>query len=143
MLPISKKLTPWAEALTSRVNEWDPGKLKMLECVLGAGDLSDAGEVLGEIFDSVRQVPGGAHLVDESFGQRNAERILCETCGNKVTHAREYLEQFFTASATSLQRQYRVCAPRVGCIFLSICGLPLALITGGALDGDTYEHSHL
>jgi len=71
--------------------------------------MSDAGEIATSIFDSVRQLPGGVKLVDESFGQHIVERVLCEPCQNRITHQNDYVEHFFNASATAMRNQLRVC----------------------------------
>ncbi len=68
--------------------------------------MSDAAEVLGAIYDSLRAVPGGGALVDAVFGLHVAERVHCAACG-RDTHASAYTQYFYNASATALRMQAR------------------------------------
>jgi hypothetical protein len=71
-----------------------------------AGEMSDAAEVLGAIYDSLRAAPGGGALVDAVFGLHVAERVHCAACG-RDTHASAYTQYFYNASATALRLQAR------------------------------------
>ncbi len=71
-----------------------------------AGEMSDAVEVLGAIYDSLRTAPGGGALVDAVFGLHVAERVHCAACG-RDTHASAYTQYFYNASATALRLQAR------------------------------------
>ena len=66
--------------------------------------MSDAAEVLGAIYDSLRAVQGGGELVDSVFGLHVSERVHCGACG-KDTHASAYTQFFYNASATALRLQ--------------------------------------
>ncbi len=68
--------------------------------------MSDAAEVLGAIYDSLRTVPGGGELVDAVFGLQVAERVHCGACG-RDTHATAYTQFFYNVSATALRMQAR------------------------------------
>ncbi|KAK9916146.1 hypothetical protein WJX75_009305 [Coccomyxa subellipsoidea] len=76
------------------------------------GEMSDAGEVLGEILNAVSATRGAADLVDACFGLHVSERVVCATCGQKPAHVNEYTELIFTVSATAVMRQLR--ATRAG-----------------------------
>ena len=78
--------------------------------------MSDAAEVLGAIYDSLRTVEGGAALVDAVFGLHVAERVHCNACG-KDTHANAYTQFFYNAPATALRLQAR----RISCLQTSGC----------------------
>ena len=47
-------------------------------------------------------------LVNASFFVHVAERVVCEPCGNKVTHIKDFYEQVICASATSIRRCQQV-----------------------------------
>ena len=81
-----------------------------------AGEMSDAGEVLGEILNAVSATRGAADLVDACFGLHVSERVVCATCGQKPTHVNEYTELIFTVSATAVMRQLRVRIPETNCL---------------------------
>ena len=81
--------------------------------------MSDAAEVLGAIYDSLRTVAGGAALVDAVFGLHVAERVHCNACG-KDTHANQYTQFFYNAPATALRLQAR----RISRLHLPGCFLP-------------------
>ena len=68
--------------------------------------MSDAAEVLGAIYDSLRTVEGGAALVDAVFGLHVAEQVHCDACG-RDTHANAYTQFFYNAPATALRLQAR------------------------------------
>ena len=76
--------------------------------------MSDAAEVLGAIYDSLRAVPGGGALVDAVFGLHVAERVHCAACG-RDTHASAYTQYFYNASATALRMQARARAADCPC----------------------------
>lgn len=76
--------------------------------------MSDAGEVLGELFEAVKAVRGGADLVEACFGQHVVERVLCASC-QKATHVTDYTELIFNASATAVQRHLRVSLRSCAC----------------------------
>lgn len=81
----------------------------------------DAGDVLQALWDAAMplrdtrgqggQEEGG--LAQAAFFVHVAERVVCEPCGNKVTHTRDFYEQAICASATSIRRchQVRSCNP--------------------------------
>ncbi|KAK9830628.1 hypothetical protein WJX81_006901 [Elliptochloris bilobata] len=71
------------------------------------GEMSDAAEVLGEIYDSLRAVQGGGELVDAVFGLHVSEHVHCGACG-KDTHVNAYTQFFYNASATALRLQAMV-----------------------------------
>ena len=81
-----------------------------------AGEVSDAGDVLQALWEAsggVRdhsRVPGQEDLalVKASFFVHVAERVVCEPCGNKVTHTKDFYEQVICASATSIRRCQQV-----------------------------------
>ena len=79
-------------------------RLAVLRRLHGAGEMSDAAEVLGAIYDSLRAVEGGGELVDSVFGLHVAERVHCAACG-KDTHANAYTQFFYNAPATALRLQ--------------------------------------
>ena len=72
----------------------------------------DAGDVLQALWDAampLRDVRGQGGqeeggLVQAAFFVHVAERVVCEPCGNKVTHTRDFYEQAICASATSIRR---------------------------------------
>lgn len=78
----------------------------------------DAGDVLQALWDAAMplrdahgeggQEAGG--LVQAAFFVHVAERVVCEPCGNKVTHTRDFYEQAICASATSIRRCHQVCS---------------------------------
>lgn len=78
------------------------------DCCPFAGEMSDAGEVFGEILNAVGAVRGGGELVNACFGLRISEHVVCGPCGQKATHISEYTEHIFTVSATAVMRQLRV-----------------------------------
>ncbi|KAK9830629.1 hypothetical protein WJX81_006901 [Elliptochloris bilobata] len=72
--------------------------------LFNVGEMSDAAEVLGAIYDSLRTIPGGGELVDSVFGLHVSERVHCGACG-KETHASAYMQYFYNVSATALRMQ--------------------------------------
>ncbi len=68
------------------------------------GEMSDAAEVLGAVYDSLKEVPGGAELVDAVFGLRVRELVHCGSCGQD-THCTRYTQFFYNVSATALRLQ--------------------------------------
>jgi hypothetical protein len=95
--------------------------------------MSDAAEVLGAIYDSLRAVPGGGALVDAVFGLHVAERVHCAAC-SRDTHASAYTQYFYNASATALRMQARAraadcLAPRAWSLGLLATRLPPATRT--------------
>ena len=76
-----------------------------------AGEMSDAAEVMGAIYDSLRTISGGGELVDSVFGLHVAERVHCAACG-KDTHANAYTQFFHNVSATALRMQARSACSR-------------------------------
>ncbi len=84
-----------------------------------AGEVSDAGDVLQALWDAAggvwdpKRVPGQEEvaLVKAAFFVHVAERVVCEPCGNKVTHTKDFYEQVICASATSIRRCHQVRSP--------------------------------
>ena len=78
----------------------------------------DGGDVLQALWDAAMPLrdargEGGQEacgLVQAAFFVHVAERVVCEPCGNKVTHTRDFYEQAICASATSIRRCHQVCA---------------------------------
>ena len=64
--------------------------------------MSDAAEVLESVCDALREVEGGADLVDSVFGLRVAESVQCSNCGH-YSHMSEYTQNLYTAPATALR----------------------------------------
>ena len=90
----------------------------MLILLCSAGEVSDAGDVLQALWDAAGglrdpRAPGqpgqeDISLAKASFFVHVAERVVCEPCGNKVTHTRDLYEQVICASATSIRRCQQV-----------------------------------
>ncbi len=72
--------------------------------IMGAGEMSDAAEVMSAIYDSLRTVPGGGELVDAVFGLHVEECVHCSACG-RDTHKSAYTQFFYNTSATALRLQ--------------------------------------
>lgn len=68
------------------------------------GEMSDAAEVLGALYDSLGDVPGGAELVNLVFGLHVRELVHCGSCG-RDTHCTRYTQFFYNVSATALRLQ--------------------------------------
>ena len=87
--------------------------------IVSAGEVSDAGDVLQALWDAAggvwdpKRVPGPEEisLVKAAFFVHVAERVVCEPCGNKVTHTKDFYEQVICASATSIRRCQQVRSP--------------------------------
>ena len=90
--------------------------LVLISSWLSAGEVSDAGDVLQALWDAAggvwdpKRVPGPEEisLVKAAFFVHVAERVVCEPCGNKVTHTKDFYEQVICASATSIRRCQQV-----------------------------------
>lgn len=91
-----------------------------LHAWLSTGDV-DAGDVLQALWDAAggmwdpKRVPGQEEvsLVKAAFFVHVAERVVCEPCGNKVTHTKDFYEQVICASATSIRRCQQVRCPPI------------------------------
>ena len=102
------------------------------------GEVSDAGEVLSALWEAAggvwdpKRLPGQEEqaLVKAAFFVHVAERVVCEPCGNKVTHTRDFYEQVICASATSIRRCHQVRPTR------STPSTPLLRSLCGTLDAD-------
>ncbi|BDA44359.1 probable inactive ubiquitin carboxyl-terminal hydrolase 54 at C-terminar half [Coccomyxa sp. Obi] len=68
------------------------------------GEMSDAAEVLGAIYDSLAEVPVGKQLVEAVFGLHVSEAVHCGKCG-RDTHRNTYTQFFHTVPATALRLQ--------------------------------------
>lgn len=73
-----------------------------------AGEMDDAAEVLGAVYDALAQgVPGGGALVIACFGLRIEEGVVCGACNNKISHESDYLDFFHHVSAAALRSVVR------------------------------------
>lgn len=84
-----------------------------LHCALGrvraegkacAGEMSDAAEVLGTIYEQLAVLPRVSTLVTHVFELPVREAVHCQACG-KDTHQSSFVQSFYCVSATALRMQ--------------------------------------
>lgn len=71
---------------------------------LCAGEMSDAAEVLGAIYEQLAELPKIGTLATQVFELPVREAVHCPHCG-KDTHQSSFVQSFYCVSATALRMQ--------------------------------------
>ena len=69
-----------------------------------AGEMSDAAEVLGTIYEQLGALPGVRPPLTAVFEQPVREAVHCRAC-SKDTHRSSFVQSFYCVSATALRMQ--------------------------------------
>ena len=69
-----------------------------------AGEMSDAAEVLGTIYEQLGALPGVRPPLTAVFEQPVREAVHCRAC-RKDTHRSSFVQSFYCVSATALRMQ--------------------------------------
>lgn len=121
--PVVEALTGLFHALSAAEREWQPGRKRRvvnptalreaLDALPGhrfrIGEMNDASEVLGAVYDCLRDVPRLVHaqygtpVVEDFFGLKMWEHVKCGACGVVSHHVRSHVEWFHIVAATALR----------------------------------------
>ena len=71
---------------------------------LSAGEMSDAAEVLGAIYEQLADLPGIGARATQVFELPVREAVHCSECG-KDSHQSSFVQRFHCVSATALRLQ--------------------------------------